>query len=181
VKRITFFSANEDELVEEHDMPEELRDEEDPEEAEVSAVKIEDVAWEDAGSPVKGYTKDPDSEDEPLQDDSYTASTVPASLFQTLEGVTASILAALNREFDSVLIEARKLATRKGADYEISGPITSRMPFGNRSFAHEVHKKADRAVSIVASGRAHNESLDDTIMDLIVYAAFWQAARRLRF
>jgi len=67
----------------------------------------------------------------------------------------------------------------KGEDYDVETPIWHRMPFGDASFAHELFKKADRGVALVKKGvEPTNESLDQNIVDIIVYGRAWLAVRR---
>lgn len=71
------------------------------------------------------------------------------------------------------LIEATALCVGKNQDYNSEVGRTSYFPFGAKSYAHMIHTKTQRLVNLVKSGKApNNESLLDTLLDLINYASF---------
>lgn len=72
-----------------------------------------------------------------------------------------------------VFDEAQKLALRKSADYNTGVRLESYFPFGLRSYAHEIHKKANRLVSLLRTGKKPtNESIRDTLLDIINYSGY---------
>jgi phosphoribosyl-ATP pyrophosphohydrolase len=73
-----------------------------------------------------------------------------------------------------VLHEAAAIRAAKAADY-MSGGVTrgDYNPFGIESYAHNVHEKSCRIISLVRSrAAARHESIRDSAVDLINYASF---------
>ena len=81
-----------------------------------------------------------------------------------------------NKNLELVFQKIHEMLSRKAADYEQLTPIWYRMPFGSRSFAHEIFKKGDRITSLMEKdGDPINESLMDNVMDIASYALMWLA------
>jgi len=76
--------------------------------------------------------------------------------------------------------EIHDVYAAKGRDYDVRTPPWHRMPFGDKSYAHEVLKKADRIVSLLMKvGEPEHESLYDNVRDIAVYCTMWMAYMRM--
>ena len=72
-----------------------------------------------------------------------------------------------------VLVEASKLANKKGEDYNTNVSRSNYFPFGLLSYAQMLHVKTQRLNSLISSKKEpNNESIRDTLLDLINYACF---------
>lgn len=72
-----------------------------------------------------------------------------------------------------VFEEAHQLALRKSADYNSGVKLETYFPFGLSSYAHEIHKKSNRLVSLLRTGKSpKNESIRDTLLDVINYCGY---------
>lgn len=89
----------------------------------------------------------------------------------------------------AALADAALLCARKSADYNHGKGSdihavdrSSYFPFGDASYAHMIHTKSQRFVSLVqkqlGGGKPEFESLNDTALDLINYSGFFIAAHR---
>ena len=90
-----------------------------------------------------------------------------------LTALGLGICEALNA-FPQPLFDAAALATRKAADYNEGVQRAEYFPLGLASYAQELHKKSLRLVSLAqkGKGKAVNESVRDTALDMINYACF---------
>jgi len=76
-----------------------------------------------------------------------------------------------NEEMSPAFIEATKVRAAKRHDY---GGLEGYFPFGEKSFVHEINKKAKRLVSLVDSDKGIVfESIEDNLIDLINYASYY--------
>jgi len=96
-----------------------------------------------------------------------------------------SILAANDEqhrhEMLGILDTAHKLIARKGQDYDHWLPFYLAMPHGGASWSTLLWMKARRAVSLVNKVQASTyEPLEDTLLDIIVYAAAYLAWLRIK-
>lgn len=79
------------------------------------------------------------------------------------------------------LAEAALLCAKKSQDYNNSQDLHNvdrdvYFPFGTYSYAHMIHTKSQRFVSLTQQeGKANFEGLRDTALDLINYAGFYVA------
>jgi phosphoribosyl-ATP pyrophosphohydrolase len=81
-------------------------------------------------------------------------------------------------ELSPVFQEITALRAAKGADYNnVPGGRDAYFPFGHQSYAHMMHTKGLRLMSLVKSmseGREPNfEGIRDTVRDLVNYGAFY--------
>jgi hypothetical protein len=83
--------------------------------------------------------------------------------------------------YDDILTQAAELVEQRGKGYNVDTPITEYFPFGEISLAHEIHKKFTRLMNLVGAPEGHisDGPLDDSLYDLINYAAFLLAYRKL--
>lgn len=84
------------------------------------------------------------------------------------------------RGFPAPLLDAYVMRLRKAQDYN-EGPVKLRdyFPFGLTSYAQMIHVKSMRLVSLAAQGEQPiNESVRDTLVDLINYCCFAAEADR---
>lgn len=73
----------------------------------------------------------------------------------------------------AVLEEVKQLFAKKNATYNGGVDLENYFPFGLKSYAHMLHIKSQRIVSIAKTEEVPNfESVRDTAMDIINYAAF---------
>ena len=75
-----------------------------------------------------------------------------------------------------ILKDAADLKERKSKDYQ-GGRWTEEdyFPFGHQSFCHMIHTKYMRMMSVVEQETTNFESLEDTLIDMINYAAMYAA------
>lgn len=87
-------------------------------------------------------------------------------------------------EMKGVLDELTDLWKSKGYDYNQLTTFMENMPFGDMSWGTLCWIKAHRAASLVMKGLTGEipvyDTLNEVLLDLIVYAAGWIAFRRLR-
>ena len=87
----------------------------------------------------------------------------------------------MNQKFAGIVTEVSSMMARKGDDYNRVHTFAENMIFGDASWGTLVVIKAHRAASLVAKGgNAVYDSLDDVILDLIVYGMNWLAWRRAK-
>jgi hypothetical protein len=69
-----------------------------------------------------------------------------------------------------------ELVAKKHADYNAFNTLESYFPFGHLYYVQMLHIKTQRLVSLCAGGAAaaRNESIEDTVNDLINYAVFYK-------
>lgn len=75
-----------------------------------------------------------------------------------------------------ILQSAIELKQRKSKDYQ-GNQFTEEdyFPFGHHSYIHMLHTKMLRIRSVADQGRPNFESLEDSLIDLINYAAMYAA------
>ena len=74
-------------------------------------------------------------------------------------------------EISKAFYKAAKICDEKDKDY---GGRENYFPFGDKSHVHEIVKKSDRLLSLVKREvEPLYESLEDNLLDLINYAAFY--------
>lgn len=79
----------------------------------------------------------------------------------------------MNKSENNPYFEAMKLAAEKAKDYQAGVSRSDYFPHGLYSYSTMVMIKAQRIKSLVASDVSPaNESLRDSLLDLINYAAF---------
>lgn len=106
---------------------------------------------------------------------------------------TADLLTELSRRggHPGALADAALLCVRKSQDYnhgQVADPHTidrtAYFPFGAVSYAQMIHTKAERFTSItkknMSGGKSNFEGLHDTALDIINYAGFFLADKRLK-
>lgn len=77
-------------------------------------------------------------------------------------------------EYQKLIDEAKALVVKKHKDYQNNGvQLYEYFPFGHKSYAQMIHIKATRVRALADSHRPTNESVKDTILDLINYAVFY--------
>lgn len=65
---------------------------------------------------------------------------------------------------------------KKNRDYNSDTALKDYFPFGDKSYAHEIHKKALRIKNLVQQaphGGPEFESISDSLHDLINYAVYY--------
>lgn len=80
--------------------------------------------------------------------------------------------------FHPALVRANDILRKKSEDYGTVGDYAKEryFPFGHKSYLQMIHTKVERLVSVVAQGDCPSfESIDDTLLDLINYSAFYWA------
>jgi len=80
-----------------------------------------------------------------------------------------------------LFVRAVQIEKKKGEDYNSTGNINFEdyFIFGHKSYVQMIYMKALRLVSLVEkSGEPNFEGIDDTLMDLIVYANKYAKDRR---
>ena len=91
----------------------------------------------------------------------------------TLVSQQDDLSSALRKRFYSPAFEkATDIRQQKRHDY--GGDLKDYFPFGDKSYVHEIHKKATRLVSLTKNNIEPNfESITDNLVDLINYCAFY--------
>lgn len=75
-----------------------------------------------------------------------------------------------------ILEQAAELKKRKSADYQGSQfSETDYFPFGHLSYIHMMHTKMLRIRSVAEQDNTNFESLTDSLIDMINYAAMYAA------
>lgn len=75
-----------------------------------------------------------------------------------------------------ILHEAAELKQRKSEDYQGgSWSEEDYFPFGHQSYMHMIHTKYLRMRNIMEADSTNFESLDDTLIDMVNYAAMYAA------
>ncbi len=76
----------------------------------------------------------------------------------------------------TLLKEAAELKERKTKDYQ-GGLWTEEdyFPFGHQSYIHMIHTKYLRMRSVAEQDSVNFEALEDTLMDMAVYASMYAA------
>ena len=82
------------------------------------------------------------------------------------------------REFSAILHRAKETTISRGKAWNSFKTLPEQFVFGETSHAQHVWQKTVRAIS--AFEAEHGEALDDSLIDLINYAAFWLAYRNLQ-
>jgi hypothetical protein len=78
-----------------------------------------------------------------------------------------------------ILHSCAELLDKKGQDYNASGVSRDDyFPFGRMSYMQMIHIKYLRLRSLINQDGSNFESIDDTLQDLINYAAIWAAHER---
>ena len=83
---------------------------------------------------------------------------------------------ALIDVFHPALVRANDILRKKSEDYGTVGDYAKKryFPFGHKSYVQMIHTKVQRLIALVTQeGGPNFESLDDTLLDLINYAAFY--------
>lgn len=77
-------------------------------------------------------------------------------------------------EVSPAITKALAIRIKKARDYNGGGiTLEHYFPFGLKSYVQEIHKKSLRLVSLAADGRTpENESVEDTLVDMINYCCF---------
>ena len=70
--------------------------------------------------------------------------------------------------------KAKEIAIKKGEDYNVGFDMDLYWLYGHKSIIHEIWKKLLRLLSLENKGfgNAENESVKDTLIDLVNYTAF---------
>ena len=77
---------------------------------------------------------------------------------------------------EDILLKAAELKRRKSEDYQGSQfTEADYFPFGHQSFIQMLHTKYLRMRSVVEQENQNFESLEDTLIDMISYAAMYAA------
>ena len=75
-----------------------------------------------------------------------------------------------------IMQEAIELKQKKSKDYQGGKWVEEDyFPFGRTSFMHMIHTKYLRIWSVMEQNDTNFESLNDSLIDLINYAAMWAA------
>lgn len=88
---------------------------------------------------------------------------------KSVELVTSKVLPR------DILQKAIELQELKGKDYNGNVTIDDYFPFGEKSYAHMVHTKYLRMMSVLEQESTNFESLEDTLLDMINYCSFFAA------
>lgn len=92
------------------------------------------------------------------------------------------LLIELDTEFCNTIADVTKeiiaVFGKKGVKQDVRTPFWHRMPFGDESWATQVGIKADRVISAIVGD--DSAFLDDSLIDLLVYAVAWRAWRRMK-
>lgn len=79
-------------------------------------------------------------------------------------------------EYQRLVDQAKSLVVKKHADYQQSVELKDYFPFGHKSYVQMLHVKTLRLRSLAAqSAPPANESVKDSVLDLINYAVFYLA------
>ncbi len=79
----------------------------------------------------------------------------------------------------TIMEEAIELKRRKSKDYQGSQfTQADYFPFGHQSYLHMLHTKMLRIRSVAEQESTNFESLEDSLIDMINYAAMYAAAAR---
>jgi len=80
-------------------------------------------------------------------------------------------------EYDTALKAARDLFTKKNRDYNTTVKLEDYFPLGDASYVQMLHVKMLRLTSLIQTEdiTPNFESLADTCLDMINYAAFYYA------
>lgn len=79
-----------------------------------------------------------------------------------------------NLRLQSKLSPAFEKATELRLSKRDYGGIAEYFPFGDKSYCHEIHKKAKRLVNLAQTGKEPNhESVKDNLLDIINYASYY--------
>ena len=79
----------------------------------------------------------------------------------------------------NILHEAARLKEKKSADYQGSKwTEEDYFPFKDQSYAHMIHTKYLRMMNLIDKDDVNFESLEDTLIDMINYAAMYAAYLR---
>lgn len=77
------------------------------------------------------------------------------------------------KAFPKAFQKAYELQIKKGADYNNNIKLEDYFPFGLKSYVQEINKKNLRLVSLARSEQVpNNESIEDTLLDMINYCDF---------
>ena len=84
----------------------------------------------------------------------------------------------MNREMMSPAFFAAAEIRKEKSDY---GNIFDYFPFDDKSYCHEIYKKAKRLVNLAKTGQEPNcESIEDNLLDLINYASYYYEFLRVK-
>lgn len=102
--------------------------------------------------------------------------------FHTNETLGASRTTSLKHQFEmrSVLEQLMEHLDRKGEDYNQLHSFSENVVFGDYSWVTYIFNKAHRLASVVSSGRATFDSIEEILMDLITYTLAYLAWRRMK-
>lgn len=92
--------------------------------------------------------------------------------------VTMRLKETFNKEFHNCFHAAVALWNSRKPAYDTELPIWHRMPFGEKSFIHEIFQKAGRLVAMANAPTAAGD-MGEELLDIINYCAALYAYKRL--
>ena len=81
---------------------------------------------------------------------------------------------------EAIIADVRAMFANKGEDYNNLTTFAENMPFGDKSWGTLLWIKAHRACSLIHAEKHKFDSLEDVVLDIIVYALSFLAHRRMR-